>query len=425
MTNLEQSLKAAAAPWLDEGSLSPDRSAALAALVRRRHRSRILRRWMGGAATAAAVVLAVLAGPLLVAVASGAPVVGPFIARMARYDEGAHWADQKGYVVPVSKSATDQGYTFRVESVMADSARTVIYYVVEGPDLERLRPFPHPRPRFNLKHPSGGSSGGGELADGRLVGKLEYPPLPTPTALVSLDLTQVGNVAGDWSLSFMASRLELDRLARVIDLNRRLTGSGYDLTVRRVLLAPTQTIVEIEGTVAEGTELRPFATLTVSGTAVKQHNTQYTWGGTVVNHRFAFDRIDPDAAGEAIMTLTGLVQWQEGGLTLDLKPGSRATHGEFSLEFAGIEQVDGKTKVAVRIPWTKENLLKHQDFADWSVLDTEGKRYPAGGSVRDPKDGFALLTFVVEGAVKNPVRLQSGRFAQPVPGEFTVRFPLK
>lgn len=434
--SLEQHLKAAAEPWLDREKMDPARAAALENLVRRRAR-RAGTRWFGLGVSAAAVAAAAIFWPVLVSVASGTPVVGPYIARMAKYDQGAYWAEQKGYVVPVGKSDSDNGYTFRVESIVADSARTVVYYTIEGPNLEGSR-FPRMHVDFNLSRSRGGSGGRHEVVDGRMVGELHLLPLPTPVSAVRISVREIAGVAGNWTVSFMASRTELDHLARRVPVSHRWQGDGYDLQVTNLLIAPTQTIIEMEGTLAPDLEVRG-AELVADGRTVQWHGAQTSGsrppghgisppgqGDRAVQYRWAFDRVDSGDAAALLFRLTDVVRWQDGGPVLPLEPGARAEDGDLWFAFESVTPREGGTVVSVRIPWGDTTWRKNVDYADWVVIDADGTAHPAPSFGAWPAgDGTARMEIQVRAKLEDPVRLEARKRAVPVPDSFELHIPLQ
>lgn len=432
--SLEQKLCATAEPWLEEEKLPPVRAEALAALVRRRSRARWLRRAVATAATGAAAVAAAVFWPVMVSVASGTPWVGPYVARLAQTDQGAYWAEQKGYVVPVGRSATGQGYTLRVESVLADAARTEVYYTVEGPGLAAMTHRPRIEPEFNLRRPGSGWSGRSDLTDGRWVGSLTLPPLPLPVTQVTLRMTSVAGVQGNWPVSFLASRRELDAHTRSLAVGRRWQGEGYDLTVQRVLLAPTETVVEVAGAAGadgEGFAVRAAA-LAADGRDVPAHGAQFNWtdtGSIPVRYRYAFDRVDEQAA-TAVFRLTDVVRWRKGGPAIDLaRSGIRVTYGQVWFELDSVQRGEGQAQVHLRVPRDGPKTWRAAaDFRDWVLVDAAGTVHRQLGVAvsPDPQDpATSRLTVTFPGVAAAPLRLEAGKHAEPVPGPFTVEIPLR
>lgn len=425
--NLEEQLTNAAEPWLDEASLSPARSADLAHTVRRRMKQKRLRRWLGSVAAAAAVAFGMLYWPVVVSVASDVPWVGPFIALQVQSgDRGAGWAQEQGYLVPVNKSATGQGYTFTVDSVFADAARTEVYYRVDGPDLSR-----HPRiePTFNFLGPGGGYGGMSQLVDGHIEGQISLPPLPHTVALVSLTMMDPGDLKGEWNVSFLASRSQLDRLTRVIPVNVRWQEHDFDLTVQDVVLAPTETVINLTGTAPADFQADQWELL-ADEQPVQPHGWQGSThqkgsGPPAVSYRIAFDRLEGNPQS-LTFRISGGTQSLPGGPVLDLtKPGDRVTYGSTWWEFQSVQVRNGKTEVTLRTPSTL-NLKQYVGRLEWVLSGPDGKTYKTYGMGGGPEEsGQAMhVTISFDGEVPNPVRLEATRHVEPVATPFTATIPL-
>ena len=427
---LEHKLQAAAEPWLAEEELTAGQEAALERLVRRR-RKRSWGRWASAATVAASMAATFFFWPVLVSIASGAPLVGPFIAKWAQHDEGAHWAHEKGFVVPVNKSATDKGYTFRVESIMADAARTIIYYTVEGPDLNSSMRSPTLWTNFNLITRAGANGGSGrhDVVDGKLVGAVElWEPLPYPTTLLTVKATQVGDVEGDWSVSFMASRTELDRYAQVVPMDERWQGAGYNFQVGPMLIAPTQTVVEIRGYTDDAVQIREME-LVADGEAVQGHGGSYI-GPNVgdrspAHYRWTFDRVH-DGTESLILRVTDAVRWQKGGPKVPLSPGTRSEYGGVWYEFEAVEVGANGTGVTIRVPWSDETWKLHGHQRQWVLVDTDGNRHEVSGhSITPDHDSKTGIFRVAAAGSFTPAWLEAEIHAVPVTDTLEIAIPLQ
>lgn len=435
--SLEQQLKQSAEAWLAEEVLPADKANLLVNLVRQqagmnrnRFATRRLKLALGGVATAAAVFGGVLFGPVIVGMASGTPWVGPYIARMAKYDQGAYWADQKGYVVPVGKSVTANGYTFGVESIVADAARTEIYWVVEGPELQESSVSPTIETTFNLSHPNGGSSARWEIVDGKLTGSTTLPPLPTPTARVSFSLREIAGHKGDWSITFMASRAELDKLTRTIAVGQPLKTEGADLMVRQVILAPTETTVELEGTTAPGFTIRKLELL-ADGVPVPEHGAEYsiaTQQDSKFSARWRFDRVDGEPASLTVRIADAIV-WKEGGPSIELTPGNRTTYGDYWFEPVSVSAANGETTVRLRVPFTPE-----QNLTDWVLVGSEERRLaatdyaeymPQGSIAPHPSGEGWQMELTFPGEMPDALRLEARLQAQMLSAPLEVQIPVR
>ncbi|HYF93969.1 MAG TPA: DUF4179 domain-containing protein [Symbiobacteriaceae bacterium] len=494
--NLEQKLSNSAEPWLAEEVLSPAQSAALATLVRRKFRTRRLVRGVRAAVIAAALVSVVMCWPVLVSLASDSPMIGPLIVRWGGLDRGAYWAAQNGYVVPIGKVATDQGYSFQVESVLADAARTVVYYVVDGPNLTGDLPIIDAT--YNLRSPSGASGSEGTLIDGRLYGTETLPPLPHPVSLVNLTVGEIAGVKGTWKVSFMASRAELDAMTRSfriqeppeplpadatehklpnpaatvevpkqpsaaaepeppvsvpaveasdqplsepvvallpdtgqseqsVDLTKKVYVDDIwrercGLTITRIVLTPTETVVEMVGPAAGHCDIRK-SELEADGQLLTATGSSWSLG----LYKIRFDRLEGDPA-QVTLRLTTVVKWEEGGPVIDLsQPGVRTTYGELWFELESITHEDGNTVIHLNTGPEGTDSEAFFAFRRWVVTDTDGNLHSVTRGhaqwVGTPAVWHEERT--IDGDVPSLLTIQSQLHAVPVPGPFEVTIPLK
>lgn len=498
---LEQRLRRSAEGWLAEAVLSPDRSAQLERLVRQRAGRRQRNRWVRVAAVAATVASVGFFWPVMVSVASDIPGLGEIIARWAGVDRGIEWAAENGYVIPVGKSATDKGYTFRVESVTADAARTEIHYVIEGPGLTPTMLPPRIDCTFNNLLGAGESANSFVLEDGRLLGHATLPPLPHPIALVGLTVPEIAGVQGNWTVSFLASRTELDKLTRTVDVPQALRtgdahtttppppasssseqtqaetapaphstqpapssdppeegdytlpdipltptgepplltdrtipvestwkGDNFSIVVKRLLLAPTETVVELN-TIAPGVfSIRGYE-LVANGKPVpfKRGNQRFDGYST-----FVFDRLDGDPA-EVTFRVKRLFIRQQGGPVIDLgRPGVRSTYDNFWFEPEPLRIENGESILAIRYGTLDFSppppINDPETFSLWRLMDAEGDLVPAyttGYAEVDPDSTTKILEFHIPGEIQGLSVLKAMYHAVPVPGEFEVTIPLK
>jgi hypothetical protein len=429
--HLEEQLRATADVWFSEQMLSSQRAGQLERLIQGASRRRRLARVAVGAA-ASGLLAAALNWPAVISVASEAPLVGPFITRMADHDRGASWADSKGFVVPVDKAVTDRGYTFRIESVAADASRTIVYFTIEGPDLTAASAPTDLLATFN-RSPAprdGHGSMRWDVVDGRIVGQVNLAPLPHPTTLVGLSAADIGGVTGRWSVSFMASRTALDRLTRTIEVGKHLQGDGYDLTVHRILLAPTETRVEMTGIAAESFDLLGIELL-ADGLPVPLHGG--AWGGHAkttagethpMKFDLPFERVDGEAK-QLTLRLTGVRRWVPGGPVIDLTAlHSTVQFDGVSFSLSAVSADEGETTVALMVPGGDEAQTRAwRDFADWVLIDAAGTEHPvqAGRSATESLP----MTFTVREEVQTPVRLEARRHTEPATGTVELSIPLE
>jgi hypothetical protein len=368
----------------------------------------------------------------VISVASGAPLVGPFISRVANKDQGAFWAESKGFVVPVDNAVTNHGYTFRVESVVADASRTIIYFTVDGPDLTiASAPLEIAATYNRFAAPRDGyGSMRWEVLNGRMVGQVNLAPLPHPTTVVGITASNIAGVEGEWSVSFMASRTKLDELTRTIDIGKRLQGDGYDLIVHRILLAPTETRVEMSGTAAESFDLRGIELL-ADGQLVNSHGG--AWGGHATTtateaHPMKFDLPFERVDGEPktlTLRLIGVKNWISGGPAIDVTaPGSTVHYDGVTFILESVSAAEGERSVALAIPGGDAAQTRAwSDFADWVLVDANGSEYPVKAG-RSASDSTPML-FTFQGVVNSPLRLKARRHTVAATGNVEISIPLR
>lgn len=446
--NLEQQLKQAAEPWLAEENLSQEQADTLAALVgarsleraddatvaqagarsreraddapvgaqSRQGRPRPRFWWAPRAAAAAAAVLLVTV-PVVTGMASSLPIIGPFVSRFAFFDKGTEWALQQRYIAPVGEQSTDQGYTLRVEGVMADAARTKVFWTIEGPNLT-----PGTQVEF---HSTVGSQSTWNttivdetLVDGRLVGSTTMGALPGTKAYVTLRLAEVAGVKGNWSVSFEASRAALDALARRVETRQQVQGDGWALTVDEVLFAPTETVVKVKTTGTAELEVLS-ARLLADGAKVPLHvvdGVQEEDGQS----NLRFDRLEQPA--NLTLQIDELVRVEQGGPVLDLtQPGATVEAEGSILKLRSIASENGKTTVTLDVTGSDPYLIHRVRY--WRLVGPAGT-WLNEASREVPKDGREMvLTF--EGEMQSPVKLEARQTLKTVARDLTVTLPTK
>lgn len=425
--NLEENLRHSAEAWLEAEPSTPTDEADLARMVRGLRQERQRRRAIKLGGAVASALLAVLFWPVMLSLASGLPVIGPFLAEVRAHDQGARWADEHGYVIPVGKESTHGEYTLRVDSYFADSARTTIFYTIFGPDLAERGPVRW-SPAFNLIHP-GSFSGGGQLEDGYVVGKLDLPALPLPLTHVSLAVEGIGQVQGRWRVSFLASRLALDQFSRVLVIDQEIATGDVAWTVHQVTLAPTRTLVELQGRHGadlsiRGAELEADGRL-VQMSRVQSQTTERTGGsGPVTTVRLHGDPLAGDPE-ELILRLTDVVRWVEGGPSLPLAPGASAQVGKVQVQFESVQRAPGTTLVTVRLtgddPHSKVAPLT---FRGWELIAETGEQVREAGEVLQGTEAGELLTITFPGEFEGKLHLRPAHHAEPIPGPIEISIPL-
>lgn len=415
--NLEERLRQGAAPWLDQEPSAPADQAALAALVRQlRQRRRRSQAWrLSG--VAALLLVAVLCWPVMLSLASGLPVLGPFIAEVSVHDQGVRWADEHGYLMRVDREVTHGPYTFRIDAYFADAARTTIFWSIHGPDLAESRP--RWAPSFNWI-PPGNSSGTYHLNDGYLVGQLDLPALPLPLTRVSLAVSGVAGAQEEWQISFLASRQALDRLSRTIDVQSPIG----DWTVRQVTLAPTQTLVELEGRQDKALEIQRVELL-ADGEPVAVRGLEQSSRDQLDRYRFRADPL-PGEPAELLLRLAEVTRWVEGGPAIALAPGAGAQVGHVRVAFESLQQEGNETVVKLRLTGDGQpNKMAPLLFRGWALVDETGARVTRSSEYLHQDGNDELLVITFHDQQSRALHVVPLEHAETLPGPFEVRIPLK
>jgi len=436
--------------WAEEGSLPPERSLTLEALVRRlmaeetsapaeapaetprRARVSARRRWIWIAAVAAAA--AAIAVPAAVpsarawAVETLFPALARFFKEEVEQEPGWAWAEQHGYFQEVLASAEDQGYTFRVHRVLADTAQTTIIYSVEGPNPEDPDFWAGDGGiRFNGKEILTSGGGSSSVIDGVLVGHFEMnDPLPEVSGTLEIDLRQIGDVEGRWQVSFAVTREPLTALARTIQVDQVLRLGDVDLQVTQVELLPTHTVVRLH---YEGSAPAPSFPPIGEPKLITSNGPLESRGGSgrgtfSPQGVGAFDRMvdfDPLPEGTTEVTLwvgAALLPMAGQKLSVPLQVGATAAAGD--LPVVTVEEVDHASAV---VSWPHDFVSV---IEDWWVVDDQGEAHRTDWTGGTDANGIMHLTVswnpLPEG--RRPVALEARRLAHLVEGPWELQIPL-
>lgn len=415
--NLEQQLKMSAESWLGEEVLSPAESARLTALVRRRSQRSSLKRWGAVAAGLLLVGTSGLYGPALASIASDLPWVGRFIQQMAGSDEGLVWAEGQGYVMPVGKSMTKEGITFRIDSILADGARTELFWSVDGFDPAGEVSIGGLEYYYNKATRPGGWSSSYRIQDGRLLGTLSLPPLPHSVTQVGVTVAEINGVKGDWALTFSASRQALDPQTRVITINQPIRGEGYELMVTQVTLTPTGTVVEVTGESDPGFAIREVALGAKLQSLRSSGSADFEGGRQQLSYRFQFDRLDP-VPERLSFRLLEITQVREGGPVLPVQPGARVEWQGATFTLDSIQMVEGRTEVRLRVDGAPKSLL--DGLHKWSL------RTKSGEAIRSVHLGAGeLFRIDFPGQITDGIEIEALQHAESLPLPASVEIDLK
>lgn len=268
-TNLDDRIAEAFGEWAADGELSPELARSLRASLRRNTGTRRLHaalKWSAIAAPAVALMLvaALALSPVTAAWAQQLPLVGGLVGRLAGMRSGWTLAEANGFLQDVGAEVTANGYTFRVDSVIADPAETTVFWSITGD---------HPKaPDFGVgegvlfngeqfvTHTETATDylAGAAIGDdsGNVVaGTFSCDALPVLSGTLDVTLTKIGDVTGSWHLSFAVDRSRATGLTTTLTSGQQIPCAGGTLRVDRVVLAPTQTVVDVSWTgpsVADG-----------------------------------------------------------------------------------------------------------------------------------------------------------------------------
>jgi hypothetical protein len=315
------------AEWADQGEL-PDQLARdlHAPFCRQSRRRRIitaLRRSVAAAVAAILITATTLAlSPEALFAARQVPLLDHLITTLfpgAR--QGWVWARENGFLQDVSAEATCNGYTLQIDGIMADPGQTTIFWSVRG-DHPASPDFLHSTVLFNgAPFTTYGDMTADYLAGGTdrsvVAGSFSCAPLPADRGTIDLTATRIGSVEGDWRVSFAVDRSRATAATAVVDVGYEVPVADGKLTVGRLVLAPTQTTVEVKwvGPAPGDASLFPrltndsVALLDVDGkpaAALQQANLgkghlriaqsgrEIGGGLWEVRWMLSFDRVDPD-----------------------------------------------------------------------------------------------------------------------------------
>ncbi len=310
------------------------------------------------------------------------PVVGQYIANWSGIEKGWQWAAEHEMFQEVLVAKTDQGYTFRVHRILADPTQTTIIYTVEGrnPASITTRGFSGHDILFNGRSLASGMGARGDIMDGVFVGSLELSDgLPGENGTIKLLVRQIGNVKGNWDVSFPVTRADLAELTRSVSVNQSTAIPNGTLFIEELVLVPTQTVVKLR---YKGEEHAPDLTsrvvklITPSGLVEPRggdaHGTRVgdAWEQT---YDLEFQRLDP-VPQEVTLELAGRVyQKCETRIPLSGKQSSFAPDGR---EVQIIDLLQNRRTGEATISYvTDEKNPWPFSIPEWQVLDEQGKMH--------------------------------------------------
>ena len=371
--------------WAVKSELPVEKSLQLEQIVRdlATKEKRIQRLKIVGSLAAAAVILIMfiitLPGTRSWAV-ENLPVVGRYIANWSSLEKGWQWAEEHEMFQEIITAKTDKGYTFRVHRILAGPTQTTIIYTVEGKNPANIKLGKHDI-LFNGRSLAYSYSKRGHIIDGVFVGSIELSDgLPEEKGTLKLPVRQIGNVKGNWVVSFPVTRVALTELTRIVPVNEKIAIPNGILTIEELVLVPTQTVVKLrykgeerapELTTYEGVKLKtPGGTVKPRGGGASGTWVGDSWEQT---YELVFQRLDP-VPQEVTLELTGMVyQKGETRIPLNSKQLTYVPDGR-QLLIMDLQQDGRKGEATISYLTDKENSWPFSN-SDWQVLDEQGKMH--------------------------------------------------
>ncbi|HEY3366708.1 MAG TPA: hypothetical protein VGK74_16785 [Symbiobacteriaceae bacterium] len=236
------------------------------------------------------------------------------------------------------------------------------------------------RSNFNGENLGGGTHRS-EIIDGVMVGAYVLAPLPAETGEIQLAVRRIGPVSGHWDLHFPASRAALTAQTQVVLVSRSFDVPGGVLTIKRLLLSPFETQVEVEVAHQDQSpslNLPELSIATANGPVKgKGGSGRSSRSGDVLveSIRMLFDPLDRYPAS-VTLRLGGMV-FRSGETRVPLSgPRVAVTSYGNTITVEALENTGQNGRATLR-----EESDSHdawwQDFSSWQVLDDAGQLHPA------------------------------------------------
>jgi len=381
VNNMDNKLHKYLELWADEGKLPAEKSQQLEDNIQRLAQNERKRhwRWAGGGLTAAAVccLALFLIYPTIPGWAlENIPLIGKYISRQAVYHQGWKWAEEKQMFQEVLASCTDKGYTVKIHRVLADTTSTTLFYTIEGDNHSLNSDCCHLsnyRVYFNDQDFNVGGGGSSEIIDGAAAGSLSLDQgIPEESGTMRLIIDAIGEINGKWELSFPVNRKALSDLSQEIAINQKFNLPEGEFSIDRLVLAPTQTIIEIS---SKGILVRPECDIIgVAGPLRKLggHSTGY-------NYTMQFDRLDPVPAEVKIKLQPFIFKEIETQIPLEIGTTKTIADG-YSIKIEELEQdgKQGRLVISYRLSEEIKNGIGKHPFDRWWIIDDKGNRHHSG-----------------------------------------------
>jgi hypothetical protein len=414
--------------------------------------------WKRTALTAAGVVLAVGIGAIV------NPAFAQFIGGLFstdQVDDGLKIAAEAGLTQRVDLQVEDQGLTFVVEDIIADSSRVSLSYKV-------LNKNGKPQDTYLNISDSDNSiiafDQNGEVLDrlgtgwqqGSDYGFIEFSLRDQEDIehmTIQFDLVELDGVKGNWQLDVPVDLHENRKLTKMVDLkNSTVIRHGVQVDLKKLQSAPSSMELYFETTLTneelkkseeamhefgENFGKENIDSLVIGNTGIEYHienatgETIYSTerstdsgmlqrtgedidriGGTSWIHSFI-----PKKGEQLTFVLDGIYKIEPTDFSIALRPKEIKKH-PVSFDYKGMHLTVKSVKkplfsntpsVAIKLEGGMESL--DADFGNWIAVDGEGNAYAANfsGSILDEKDKngrhIATLDLELEGLQEVPEEL--------------------
>ncbi|MEK3936254.1 DUF4179 domain-containing protein [Sporosarcina sp. FSL W7-1349] len=219
------------------------------------------KRWRRIAATAAGLLL--VAG-ITVSYPSFAQLIGGMFAT-DQVDEGLRQATEEGLVNRVDLSVTDQGLTFKVEDIVADSSRVSLSYLIlnqNGKPLDAYLDFPNLKSKVTVTDQNGNpiDSFSGGWRDDSDYGQLEFSLREyenVEQVTISFDIREMKGKTGNWQLDIPVDLRENSQLTQTISLEKeQAEHHGVAIQLKKWQAAPSSNELKYETMLTEQEQQR-------------------------------------------------------------------------------------------------------------------------------------------------------------------------
>ncbi|UNC92115.1 DUF4179 domain-containing protein [Candidatus Contubernalis alkaliaceticus] len=370
--------------WAAGGRLSQEHSNMLKENVKKmsrmeRNKKKPLLAWISTTAAAAVLLFAVLVmnvPEVRTWAAENIPIINRYIGEWTEIEKGWEWAEEHDMFQEVLVSTTARGYTVNIHKVLADPIQTTVFYSLEG---SSPKPVYFDEILFNGSKFVTGMGARGDVIDGVYVGSMEFDPLPEYNGILTFIIESIGDIKGNWQVSFSVTREPLSQLTRSVLINKEFEVPAGLITVEELRLAPTQTelVIKYHGDF-HGPDLSSrFVTLSLDGNEVGSRGgggqgtlqEDGTWKEQYQVHFQPLEGLSQDSV--VTIGLSGLL-FHEGETILPFK-GDRSSQSPDGrrVKIVEFDTNNEKGKAVISVEVDEKNpdpfLISY-----WQVIDDEG-----------------------------------------------------